>query len=160
MDIFTASLWGITGLTFIASLVKDKQKTFNSMKMAKGMMKNMVGQIVGILLLIGLILTFIPPEVIKSTLGESNTFISTIVSALAGSITLIPAFVAFPLVGSLVDAGASIVPAVAFLTTLTMVGLVTFPLEKREFGLKFATIRNIFSFVFAILIALAMGVIM
>ena len=160
MDIFTASLWGITGLTFIASLVKDKQKTFNSMKMAKGMMKNMVGQIVGILLLIGLILTFIPPEVIKSTLGESNTFISTIVSALAGSITLIPAFVAFPLVGSLVDAGASIVPAVAFLTTLTMVGLVTFPLEKREFGLKFATIRNIFSFVFAIMIALAMGVIM
>jgi uncharacterized membrane protein YraQ (UPF0718 family) len=160
VDIFTASLWGITGLTFIASLVKDKQKTFNSMKMAKGMMKNMVGQIVGILLLIGLILTFIPPEVIKSTLGESNTFISTIVSALAGSITLIPAFVAFPLVGSLVDAGASIVPAVAFLTTLTMVGLVTFPLEKREFGLKFATIRNIFSFVFAILIALAMGVIM
>jgi len=160
VDIFTASLWGITGLTFIASLVKDKQKTFNSMKMAKGMMKNMVGQIVGILLLIGLILTFIPPEVIKSTLGESNTFISTIVSALAGSITLIPAFVAFPLVGSLVDAGASIIPAVAFLTTLTMVGLVTFPLEKREFGLKFAIIRNIFSFVFAILIALAMGVIM
>lgn len=160
MDIFTVSLWGITGAAFIASLVKDKQKTFNSMKMAKGMMKNMVGQIIGILLLIGLILTFIPPEVIKSTLGESNTFISTIVSALAGSITLIPAFVAFPLVGSLVDAGASIIPAVAFLTTLTMVGLMTFPLEKREFGLKFATIRNIFSFVFAILIALAMGVIM
>ena len=160
MDIFTISLWGITGAAFIASLVKDKQKTFNSMKMAKGMMKNMVGQIIGILLLIGLILTFIPPEVIKSTLGESNTFISTIVSALAGSITLIPAFVAFPLVGSLVDAGASIIPAVAFLTTLTMVGLVTFPLEKREFGLKFATIRNIFSFVFAIMIALAMGVIM
>jgi uncharacterized membrane protein YraQ (UPF0718 family) len=160
VDIFTVSLWGITGAAFIASLVKDKQKTFNSMKMAKGMMKNMVGQIIGILLLIGLILTFIPPEVIKSTLGESNTFISTIVSALAGSITLIPAFVAFPLVGSLVDAGASIIPAVAFLTTLTMVGLVTFPLEKREFGLKFATIRNIFSFVFAIMIALAMGVIM
>jgi uncharacterized membrane protein YraQ (UPF0718 family) len=160
VDVFTVSLWGITGTAFIASLVKDKQKTFNSMKMAKGMMKNMVGQIIGILLLIGLILTFIPPEVIKSTLGESNTFISTIVSALAGSITLIPAFVAFPLVGSLVDAGASIIPAVAFLTTLTMVGLVTFPLEKREFGLKFAIIRNIFSFVFAIMIALAMGVIM
>ena len=160
MDVFTVSLWGITGAAFIASLVKDKQKTFNSMKMAKGMMKNMVGQIIGILLLIGLILTFIPPEVIKSTLGESNTFISTIVSALAGSITLIPAFVAFPLVGSLVDAGASIVSAVAFLTTLTMVGTVTFPLEKQEFGLKFATTRNVLSFVFALIIALTMGVIM
>ncbi|NMB34386.1 MAG: permease [Clostridium sp.] len=160
MDVFTVSLWGITGVAFVISLVKDKEKTFNSMKMAKGMMQNMVGQILGILLLIGLILTFIPPEAIKNVLGEANTFVSTIISAVAGSITLIPAFVAFPLVGSLVDAGASIIPAVAFLTTLTMVGLVTFPLEKREFGLKFASIRNIFSFVFAIIIALAMGVIM
>ena len=86
MDIFTASLWGITGAAFIASLVKDKQKTFNSMKMAKGMMKNMVGQIIGILLLIGLILTFIPPEVIKNVLGESNLFISTVISALAAAL--------------------------------------------------------------------------
>ena len=160
MDIFTASLWGITGAAFIASLVTDKQKTFNSIKMARGMMKNMIGEIVGILFLIGLILTFIPPEVIKNVLGESNLFISTVISALVGSITLIPAFVAFPLVGSFVDAGASIVPAVAFLTTLTMVGIVTFPLEKQEFGLKFATTRNVLSFVFALIIALTMGVIM
>lgn len=160
MDIFTASLWGITGAAFVASFVKNKQKTFNSMKMARGMMKNMIGEIVGILFLIGLILTFIPPEVIKNVLGESNLFISTVISALVGSITLIPAFVAFPLVGSFVDAGASIVPAVAFLTTLTMVGVVTFPLEKQEFGLKFATTRNVLSFIFALIIALTMGVIM
>jgi len=160
MDLFTILLWGITGAAFVASLIKNRQRTFDSMKMAKGMMKNMVGQIIGILFLIGLILTFIPPEVIKNVLGESNPIISTVFSALIGSITLIPAFVAFPLVGSLVDAGASIVPAVAFLTTLTMVGVVTFPLEKQEFGVKFATVRNIFSFVFAIIIALVMGVIM
>ncbi|MDI3478233.1 MAG: hypothetical protein PWQ59_1758 [Thermoanaerobacterium sp.] len=160
MDIFTASLWGITGAAFAASLVKNKQKTFNSMKMARGMMRNMIGEIIGILFLIGLILTFIPPEVIKNVLGESNLFISTVISAFVGSITLIPAFVAFPLVGSFVDAGASIVPAVAFLTTLTMVGVVTFPLEKQEFGLKFATARNVLSFVFALIIALTMGVIM
>ncbi|MCM8709435.1 permease [Clostridium sp. SYSU_GA19001] len=160
MDIFTASLWGITGAAFVASLVKNKKKTFNSMKMAKGMMKNMIGEIIGILFLIGLILTFIPPEFIKDALGGSSLFISTVISAFVGSITLIPAFVAFPLVGSLVDAGASIVPVVAFLTTLTMVGIVTFPLEKQEFGLKFAAARNVLSFVFALIIALMMGVIM
>lgn len=160
MDIFTVSLWGITGIAFVVSILKSKEKTFDSMKMAKGMMKNMIGQIVAILFLIGLILTFLPPEVIKDVLGESNPIISTVFSALTGSITLIPAFVAFPLVGSFVDAGASIVPAVAFLTTLTMVGVVTFPLEKQEFGVKFAAARNIFSFVFAIIIALVMGVIM
>lgn len=127
------------------------------MKMARGMMKNMIGQILGILFLIGLILTFIPPETIKSVLGKSNLFVSTIIAALVGSITLIPAFVAFPLVGSFVDIGASIVPAVAFLTTLTMVGVVTFPLEKQEFGLKFTLTRNLLSFLFAVGIALVMG---
>lgn len=123
-------------------------------------MGNMMSEIIAIIFLIGFVLTVIPPETIKKTLGSSNVLFSTVTAAIAGSITLIPAFVAFPLVGSFVDAGASIVPAVAFLTTLTMVGVVTFPLEKKEFGLKFALARNLLSFVFAIGIALTMGVIL
>jgi uncharacterized membrane protein YraQ (UPF0718 family) len=160
MDIFTLSLWIITGIAFLLSMRKDKNKTLSSMKMASGMMKNMIGEIIGILFMIGLILTFFPPETIKSVMGKSSVFVSTIVSAAVGSITLIPAFVAFPLVGSLTYAGVSIVPAVAFLTTLTMVGVVTFPLEKQEFGIKFTAVRNFLSFSFAIIIALIMGVIM
>lgn len=157
MDIFTIGLWIITIILFIVSVTKDKNKTFDSIKMSSGLMKSMIGEIIGILFLIGLILTFIPPEKIKQYLGGSNILISTFVSAILGSITLIPAFVAFPLVGSIVKAGANIVPIVAFLTTLTMVGFVTFPLEKKEFGVKFALTRNILSFVFAIIIALLMG---
>lgn len=160
MDIFTKVLWFITGAWFIVSMIKDQKRTINAMKMSKKMMGNMLGEILGILFLIGLILTFIPPNVIKEYLGSSNTFIATLVSALIGSITLIPAFVAFPLVGSLVDMGASIVPAVAFLTTLTMVGFVTFNLEKQEFGKKFAIARNGLSFIFAIVISMIMGVIL
>lgn len=160
MDIFTLIFLIIAvGLT-VASIIKNKKKTFAAMKKSKSMMGNMLGEIIAIIFLIGLLLTLIPPETIKSALGSANTFLSTIVGALVGSITLIPAFVAFPLVGSLVDAGASIIPAVAFLTTLTMVGVVTFPLEKKEFGTKFALTRNILSFGFAIVIALVMGVIL
>lgn len=160
MDIFMISFWAITIVITIISIIKDKKKTLSSMKKSKGMMGNMLGEIIAIIFLIGLILTLIPPESIKKVLGSSNTFISTIVAAVVGGITLIPAFVAFPLVGSFVDVGASIVPAVAFLTTLTMVGIVTFPLERKEFGMKFALTRNILSFIFAIIIALAMGVIL
>jgi uncharacterized membrane protein YraQ (UPF0718 family) len=158
MDIFTLSLWIITGIAFIISIIKDKRKTLNSMKLARGMMKGIAGQIIGVLFLIGLILTFIPPETIKGAMEKTNVLVATIVSAAIGSITLIPAFVAFPLVGSLVDAGVSAVPAVAFLTTLTMVGIVTFSLEKKEFGTKFALTRNALSFAFAIVISLVMGV--
>jgi len=159
MDIFTIMLWVITIIWFIVSMKKDKNRTLNSIKMSRGMMKNSGSDIIGILFLIGLVLTFIPPETIQQYMGESSSLLSTIISAIVGSITLIPAFVAFPLVASLVDAGASVLSVVAFLTTLTMVGFVTFPLEKKEFGLKFALTRNLFSFVFAIVIALFMGVI-
>ena len=159
MDIFTIVFWIIAVILFVFSLVKSKETTVDAMKKSRRMMGSMIGEIVAIIFMIGLVLTFIPPETIKTVLGTSSTYISTFFSALVGSVTLIPAFVAFPLVGSLVDVGASIVPAVAFLTTLTMVGIVTFPLEKKEFGTKFAILRNLFSFGFAIIIALMMGVV-
>ena len=160
MDIFTLGLWVVTLIWFIVSMVKGKDKTLSSMKKSKGMMGSMLPQIIGILFLIGLILTLIPPETIKNYLGGSNPVIATIVAALVGSITLIPAFVAFPLVGSMVDMGASIMPAVAFLTTLTMVGFVTFNLERKEFGTKFALSRNLLSFGMAIVISMLMGVVL
>ncbi|MEJ6950692.1 permease [Natronospora cellulosivora (SeqCode)] len=150
----------ITLVSLIVSLVKDKKKTFDSMKGAKSMMGNLLSELIAILLLIGLVLTFIPTETISRFMGESNTLLSTIGSALVGTVTLIPAFVAFPLAGSLVDQGASLIPIAGFITTLTMVGFVTFPLERREFGLKFAISRNALSFVFAILIAMIMGVLL
>ncbi len=158
MDIFILLFWAIAIVLTVVSLVKDKKGTFAAMKTVKGMMGGMIGQIIAIIFTIGLVLTFIPPHTIRSVLGSANAISATVIAAVVGSVTLIPAFVAFPLVGSLVDVGASTIPAVAFLTTLTMVGVVTFPLEKKEFGLKFALARNLLSFCFAIAIALAMGV--
>lgn len=160
MDIVTIILWIVTLLWFIISVIKDKKRTFTSITMSFGMMKKIGGEMVAILLLIGLILTLIPPETLHQFLNESNTLFSTIIFAVIGCITLIPAFVAFPLAGSLLDAGAGIMPIVAFITTLTMVGIVTFPLEKREFGMKFTLVRNGLSFIFAIVIATIMGVVL
>lgn len=160
MDVFTLLFWGVAIVLLVISVIKSKDKAMEAMKKSKGMMKGMIGDIIGIIFLIGLILTLIPPETIEKFLGSSNVALASVIGALAGSVTLIPPFVAFPLVGSFVNVGASIVPAVAFLTTLTMVGVVTFPLEKKEFGLKFALTRNGLSFVAALVIAGAMGVVL
>ena len=141
------------------SIYKDKTKTLKSLKGAKGMMKTMISEIVAILLLIGFVLALLPPGKIESLIGNDNNFIATIGAALVGTITLIPAFVAFPLVGSLKMNGASVVTLTAFLTTLTMVGFLTFPLESRHFGKKFAIKRNLLSFAFAIVIAACVGVV-
>jgi len=159
MDIFTIAIWIGTIIFLIISFKRDKVKTKKALKMAFGMGKGMLGSILSIIFLIGLILTILPPENIATFVGSQPLIIATVASAAFGTITLIPAFIAFPLVGTLVNAGVSVIPSVAFLTTLTMVGVVTFPLEKREFGLKFTAARNGLSFIFAIIIAMVMGVI-
>lgn len=159
MDIFTIAIWVGTLIFLIVSFAKNKAKTKQALKMAFGMGKGMATSIFSIIFTIGLILTLLPPTEIASFVGKQSVLLATVVAALFGTITLVPAFIAFPLVGTLINSGVGIVPAVAFLTTLTMVGVVTFPLEKKEFGVKFTAVRNGFSFLFAIIIALVMGVI-
>lgn len=158
MDIFTLAIWVGTLIFLVISFVKNKEKTIKALKMAFNMGRGMVVSIFTIIFAIGLILTLLPPTEIASFVSKQPSFIATVASAILGTLTLVPAFIAFPLVGTLVDAGVGLVPSVAFLTTLTMVGLVTFPLEKKEFGTKFTVIRNGLSFAFAIVIAVLMGV--
>lgn len=159
MDIFTVIIWLLTVGFLIISYVKDNEKTRKALRNAFGMGKGMLKSILLVILSISLLISIMPPQQIASFVVKQNLFFATFVSAAFGTITLIPAFIAFPLVGTLVNAGVGIVPSVAFLTTLTMVGIITFPLEKDSFGMKFTFTRNILSFIFAIIIALAMGVI-
>ncbi|HHX37982.1 MAG TPA: permease [Clostridiaceae bacterium] len=160
MDIFTLIIWILTILFLVFSFVKDRAKTKKALHMAFRLGKNMLGSMISIVFAIGLILTLIPPAEIAAFLSTRSVWLATVGGALLGTVTLVPAFIAFPLIGTLVDAGVSVIPSVAFLTTLTMVGIVTLPLEKKSFGLKFTAVRNGLSFVFALLIALVMGVIL
>jgi uncharacterized membrane protein YraQ (UPF0718 family) len=160
MDFLTIAMWIGTAIFLVLSFMKDKSKTKKALKTAFSMGKGMAASIITIIFVIGLILTLIPPREIAVFIARQQLVAATVLSAAVGAVTLVPAFIAFPLVGTLVNAGVGIVPAVSFLTTLTMVGVVTIPLEKKEFGLKFAAVRNCLSFIFAVLIALAMGVIL
>lgn len=160
MDIFTIIIWVITIVFLVFSFRKNKEKTMEALKKALFMGKGMSLSIFAVIFAIGLILAIMPPTEIAGFIENQNVFIATIAAAGFGTITLIPAFIAFPLIGTLSEAGVGIMPSVAFLTTLTMVGIATFPLERKEFGIKFTTTRNALSFLFAIVIAVIMGVIL
>lgn len=160
MDVFTAAVWVLTAGFLVFSLAKDKDKTKEAVRKAFGMGRGMIVSILSIIFAIGLLLTIFTPEAIAAFVEKQNILVATISAAILGTITLVPAFIAFPLVGTLIDGGVGIVPSVSFLTTLTMVGIVTIPLEIKSFGKKFTFIRNGLSCVFAIIIALVMGVIL
>lgn len=152
-------IFGATG--FLAwSFKKDVPKTKNTLKSAFFMMKEMLIDIIGIMAIIGWFLAIIPESSIKALLGNTNELISTLWGAAIGTITIIPAFIAFPLSKSLYVSGANLTAIAAFITTLTMVGFATFPIEKKYFKTKFSIVRNISAFFMAIIIAILMGVIL
>ena len=46
----------------------------------------------------------------------------------------------------------------AFTTTLMMVGIITYPIEKQYFGIKVTIIRNLLSLIIALIIAFITGI--
>ncbi|MDP8268828.1 MAG: hypothetical protein P9L97_08890, partial [Candidatus Tenebribacter davisii] len=79
-------------------------------------------------------------------------------ASLIGSITIMPGFIAFPLAGILREQGIPYMVISAFTTTLMLVGIITFPIEKEFLGVKITIIRNVICFIIAIIVALFMGV--
>jgi uncharacterized membrane protein YraQ (UPF0718 family) len=110
------------------------------------------------LILVSIILFLVPDKTITDYLGNNNKFLGLILASFFGSITLMPGFIAFPLCGILLTKGVTYMVIAAFTTTLMMVGIITFPVEKEYFGVRVALIRNLISYLIALIIALAIGI--
>ncbi len=142
------------------SIWKSRAKTIQAFQLGAKALWKMAPSLLAIVGLVGLILGFLPPETISRLLGVEAGAGATVAAAIIGSITLIPALVSFPLAGSLLDSGATIVTITVFITTLLMVGTVTAPLEIKALGKKFTLLRNGLSLIAALIIATIMGVIL
>jgi uncharacterized membrane protein YraQ (UPF0718 family) len=144
----------------IIALIKDRAKTKQSLIVAVKSFIRIIPTVLTIILFIGLLLGFVPPSEISKIAGEQSGFSGVLLVALLGTILHIPALISFPLAASFLKSGASVTAVAAFITTLTMIGTITLPLEIRELGMKIALLRNGISFIIAIIIALIMGVLL
>ena len=144
----------------ILSLIRSREKTKESLKFAMMSFMRILPTIVLIIVFIGLLLGFIPPATISAIAGSQSGIAGVLILAILGTILYIPSIIAFPLAASILKGGASVTAVAAFITTLTMLGHVTIPLEIKELGKKMALLRNVFSFVIALVIAFIMGVIL
>ncbi len=156
---FNVILFTLTLAVLFYSFIKDRQKTRQALKIAYNSFRNILPSMLGIIGLIGLMLALVPKETIEGLFGNNSPAGILIISAV-GSVTLIPAFIAFPLAASLLQAGASIMAVSIFITTLLMVGVLTAPMEIQYFGKKFTILRNVFSLAAALGIAVIMGVVL
>jgi uncharacterized membrane protein YraQ (UPF0718 family) len=144
----------------LVSLKKDKKKTKMALKKSWKAFENILPQFITIIILIGIILVILDNQAISNMIGSESGFVGVMISAGIGSITLIPGFIAFPLAKILLENGAGISQIAAFISTLMMVGIITIPLEVKYWGKKATFIRNALAFIFSIIIAMTMGVIL
>jgi uncharacterized membrane protein YraQ (UPF0718 family) len=144
----------------VFALVKDRGKTKQSIGVAVKSFIRILPTVLIIIVGIGLLIAFVPPDQISRFIGEQAGFGGLLAIAALGAVLYIPALTSFPLAGSLLQSGAGVASVAAFITTLTMIGVVTLPLEIKELGKKMALLRNGLSFIIAIAIALIMGVIL
>ena len=145
---------------FVFAFIKDREKAQRSLIIAFRSFFRILPMVFILIVLIGLLMGFVPAAEISKFIGKQSGFSGILLVAIVGAILHIPALISFPLAASLVKSGASITAIAAFITTLTMIGVVTLPLEIKELGKRIALLRNGISFIVAIIIALIMGAIL
>ncbi|MBD3305832.1 hypothetical protein GF339_05565 [candidate division KSB3 bacterium] len=149
----------ITGIAFIISFIADRQKTGKAFKIAGTRLIRILPAFLLMLMLISIVLFLLPEHVIVEYLGAHTTFKSLFIAAAFGSLTIMPGFIAFPLCGILLKKGVAYMVLSAFTTTLMMVGILTYPVEKQYLGTKVTILRNAVSFMIAIIVAIATGIV-
>jgi len=128
-----------------------------ALKKAWKAFENILPQLLGILFLVGVLLALFNTDVISSLIGTESGWWGILLSAVVGSLTLIPGFVAFPTAAIILENGAGYMQIAAFISTLMMVGIITLPVEMQYFGRRLAIIRNIFAFIFSFFVAFVIG---
>lgn len=153
----TSILYGITLILLGISIVKDRQKTKRALKKALMTFLNILPQLLVVILLVAVLLSLLDEQLILAVIGTDSGFFGVLLSAIVGSVTLIPGFVAFPTAAMLLEQGAGIMQIAAFVSTLMMVGIVTLPVEIRYFSKPLVIYRNSLAFLFSLLVALIIG---
>jgi len=146
-------------ILLIISFLADKKKTQKAIKIAYKKFTKILPAFLTMLIFVSIILFLIPQEMILKVLGSGNKYLGTLFASVLGSLTLMPGFIAFPLAGILRQQGVPYMVLSAFTSTLMLVGILTFPVEKKFLGSKVTIIRNAIFFVISLIISVVIGVV-
>ena len=154
---FTSILYGAALILLALSWKKSPQKTRQSLKKAWRSCTGVLPLFFAILLCMGFLLSFVDEAAIQQVVGRESGMAGIALSGLIGSVTLIPAFAAYPAAAELLRVTSGYAQITMLITSLMMVGVATFPLESRFFGVKAAVWRNALSLAYAFALSVFIG---
>jgi len=127
-------------------------KFFQTLKKTANGLWSATPIIAGVILLLGLVHTFIPAKSIAGAFTKIP-ILDALIGALAGSVLAGNPITSYILGGELLIQGVSLIAVTAFIVAWVTVGIIQFPAEAYLLGKKFAAVRNAVSFAFAIIVA-------
>lgn len=153
-------LYSMAGLALLISFFKDQEKSKKSLRIAWNQFIKLLPSVISIMLFIGITLAILDNEAISKIIGEQSGIAGVLIALVLGSVTLIPSFVAFPLGGALLNAGAGYPQVAALVSTVMAVGIITIPTEIKYFTKSLAIKRNVSAFIICVIFTIVIGVIM
>lgn len=147
-------------ILLLVSFVKDKAKTKKSILIAWKSFSKLFPTVLAMMLFIGFSLAILNQETISHLLGKDSGLLGAVVALIIGSIVSIPSFVAFPLGGALLQAGAGYMQVAGLVSTIMAVGFVSLPIEIKYFGKAIALRRIVLSFLVCVIFTTVIGMVM
>ena len=153
-------LYSLSLILLIISFLKDKSKTKKAITLGLRSLENIMPQFLCIIITVGILLSFFTTDTISKILGNNSGFFGIILADIIGSITMMPTFVAFSLGHTLLLNGAGYAQVGTLISSLTLVGIMTFTLESKYIGKRAAFLRNLIAFLFSIFVGIILERIM
>lgn len=152
------ALYVAAAAALLISAAADRRKTWKGLKITVKKLRRILPGYLHLLILLSFVLLVSDSFIVK-ILSASNPWFGLGSALSIGSLTMIPGFISYPLAGVLVEQGVPYMVVAGFVTSLMMVGVVTFPVEKAYFGMRMALMRNGLSLVIALVISVVMGLV-
>jgi uncharacterized membrane protein YraQ (UPF0718 family) len=150
-------LYLVVAAALVVSVVFNRKKTVTALRFAGRKFLKILPQLLVFVVAVSVFLFFVPEDRIAEILEGHGLMAGSGIAAVLGAVAFMPGFIVFPLCGLLLDRGVPFMILSAFTTTLMMVGVLSFGIEKETLGWKLALARNLAALVMALLVALATG---
>jgi len=153
------TIYILTAVLLVLSLFASRTRTVQALRIALRRFMKIAPAFVVMLVFVAVALYLLPEQAMLRMLAPESRWAAVGTAVSVGSVSVMPGFIAFPLCGVLLERGALYMVLSAFSTTLMMVGVVTFPVERTYLGARLALIRNVTSILIALVVALATGLV-
>lgn len=135
-------------------IMRNKETIASSLYRALKSFGTTLPVLIGVILLLGLFKVYISSGLISS-IFTGKLFRDTLIGSTIGSISAGNPITSYIIGGELLKEGVSLFAVTAFITAWVTVGIIQLPAEASILGRRFALTRNVLSFLFAILVAIA-----